>query len=631
MPKVLLSLIPKIGCENLGFMFSNSGLKIVIALLLYALTVFLRLENITDFDLQADEAHWATRSRILLDMLHANPSRASSHLGHPGVPPTLIMAFGQWLGMKIQLIETGDLSQFDRLLWSRISVVAVSSLVLPIIFLVISTFVSVPVAAVASTFLLFDPVFSAYGRIAHLDAIHVLLVTLTILFFELSLRRSSLKFKLLSALFFGLSITTKPTAVVLLFCFFIYRLLRSSMKGEKIVFFEWSDISCLFISQAVLGILYTRLWQHPSHYFLKLGIRSEFALFLWDLGNYLREFYFVSFSLLGLLILLAFLSKGTFRKSLIAIIAFFVSLAASPAVYDNLIRFWLWVFGLSSTGHKAYGRVIESPLYGYSGLFASRLSEAVLLSVLCGLVFIVKDWRLKKKEDSYSFVLFLLISSVLWVLPLSISPKQSWRYILPILPSVYIVAAYGLTRFAESLAQFKLATAPRVSAASATVFCFMLFQVSVFFASGPYYQLYYNSLSGGLQGASIRNSYLGGGGEHEAIGFLISEALKRQQSLKVAVTGDAHSLYYSTKRWYPEQRHLIHFGYFNTGDADYLLLYPNLAERMLNNEWSSVIQSKSVFEKRHKEVSLFQIKEVKPFVQISSSTKTASAALEGKS
>ena len=107
-----------------------------------------------------------------------------------------------------------------------------------------------------------------------------------------------------------------------------------------------------------------------------------------------------------------------------------------PQILENIVRFWAWVFSLSSMKHEAFGTVAEVVQGGYLTLFLSENMSLTLVLFFGGLA--VFFYKLFQKEIDLAKPEFLLCLSVivLWMILLNVSSKQAWRYAIPILPFV---------------------------------------------------------------------------------------------------------------------------------------------------------------------------------------------------
>ena len=115
---------------TLIYLMKNKNLYFT-SFLLFLLFLSLRVPGIFSLSVQPDEYHWRERSlEILTQFREHNISNLTTHLGQPGVPPALLMAFGDWAASKIGLIGTtfGEY-RFDYLHAARFMCAFVSSLI----------------------------------------------------------------------------------------------------------------------------------------------------------------------------------------------------------------------------------------------------------------------------------------------------------------------------------------------------------------------------------------------------------------------------------------------------------------------------------------------------------------------
>lgn len=548
-------------------------MRILAAGILLLLSVYVRVHGISAVDLQTDEFHWVDRSFKTLGFFkEGRYSSLTSHLGQPGIPPALFMAAAERFAESYNLhygYKQGDPEFLDRLLAARLSNAFVSSLLAPLTFLLAIDLVGLFPAMLASVLLALSPNHIALSQIAHLDSQVTLYATLSILFFAHAVSRGSLRYKLLSGVFWGLTIATKPTGAVLVPIFVLYKLLRPvfckpNARGERGI--VWSDIWAVVVGQLTFILLYTRMWEGQSQYRYRLKITNMPA----DVLNYLgAQSLFVRSALFLVLVggvwvfaqaLLQKFPKAKYQVFSLAAVAAGL-LVLLPHVAENVLLFWCWVSGLRSMHHVSYGLVWEAPKYGYLGLFLTKLPSLVIIGAVMAVFPYTAQLRSlarkslldeKQREFIATLTLFLLCV-VIWPLPLSMSTKQALRYAMPIVPALYLLVV------AECLWLSASYTAHRLAAQFMTAIIFLFFQLLAFVNSSPHFNLYYNKLSGGLHGAVERRDVLPAVGLRETLSFLHDKARADGQPLDVSMIGDITAVKYLNLKYFANERSLVRF------------------------------------------------------------------------
>ena len=341
---------------------------------------------------------------------------------------------------------------------SRTAIVLVSSLIMPLLFFVAEILFDRRTAIFAALFLALEPQHLGYSQMAHLDAVQTVLVFVTIACYLHAVERRSVFTKIIAGLFWGLSVATKPTAAALIPGFIAFKVIRNFLRpargdtGERAIV-SWSDVGAITVGHVVFAAIYTRLWVHDSDYLHRLEIRSRLADVLFALGDWLQseQIIVALAAIAGTILAIVAYRRRLWRRRRCLLRNLSLRArndpGARPQVIENLVRFWTWTSGLSTTKHRAFGHVFESPPYGYLGLFFSRATEVMLLGLVLALVFSLRSIRGRDSQ----LILSLLVISVLWLLPLEISPKKTWRYALPIVPLLWLSASWGFVRFLDAL------------------------------------------------------------------------------------------------------------------------------------------------------------------------------------
>lgn len=575
-------------------------------LLIFVLAFSLRLAGLHEQAPESDELLWVKRSHGVLKQLREEPLKATTHLGHPGVTPALLMAGSQAIGSQINPVE--QVKDFEnRLFFSRLATAFVTALLGPLVILLATPLFGLFAASLSAFLLICDPRFIGFSRLAHLDATLTVLVTLCIFSYIYAVRSKSVPLKLLSGALWGLCIATKPTSALIVLGFIFYKLARnlllrntaqetaSSITGNYITgetaLISWSDIWAVITGHIVFASIYTRFWLHKSDYRLRLEIRSKAAQALWKTGRYLHNHLEVLTLLILCLAALLFLSSRyitnkkllkNIKCCLLTVSFLIISLAIFPHIYENFARFWTWVAGLSGESHDSFGKILEPLTFGYVIFFVSELPVLTLLGVVVGLAVLIK--RILQGSSSSQKIqpelfLFLFIP-IIWITILSVSDKQAWRYALPTLGCIYLFVGWALSQILQERGRSVILTA-----------IFLLYG-AMLFKWYPNYITYFNPLSGGAAAAIERGQGFMFSGQRESVEFIKKVRAKKEfldKPLFITTLGDAQILKVtSTMIDMPPK---VHFGYYPFEFADYIIHFDSHPHLVSTASWSHFLKT----------------------------------------
>ncbi len=594
---------------------------VILCLLSFLLSLGLRVYGLRGNVPQADELHWQKRSGVLLEKLRTRDvHNFSTHMTHPGLVPGFLMATGQLLAEKYNALRGYSGSEpkaINRLHASRLACAAVASLIVPLLFYFSYKVLGIETAFLAACLLALDPHHLGLSRQAHLDAVLSFLVVFSVFSYWRASEEESLAWKLFSGVLWGLCIATKPTAVALPLIFLLFNAFRSALapqeKKAAVKILSFSDVGAVALAHAVFALLYSRLWVHESEYKLRLAVKSAFADQVYSWGVYLAERPVLSGSIMAVLVFSVIATRwlrsryqSFLRAALLSVSLLFAAVCLIPQVLENLIRFWTWVAGLSGEKHKAYGITWDAPEHGYLLLFFSELPSLVCLSALAGIcLYLYKLWSEKLDSPRMRFLGISLLTIVCWTVLLSVSAKQTLRYVLPVVPMLYLFSAFGLARAIEYATE-KLGSSVLLFKKTA----FSLIIVFHFFALlswWPNFNHFYNVLSGGLPAAVATNSGLAIAGATEALEYLQQQqTFGRNEKVWVALAADKEVFSYQNRVLFPKNNRVR---FLNREDAasDYLLLSPQFAPRLPEEPIQQVAKAEPSFVYRFKDAQLLSI------------------------
>ena len=554
-------------------MFLSRASTIIACCTLYALALGLRLFGLTAAGLQPDELHWQARSYQIVKNVRAEQyQHLTTHLPHPGIAAAVVMAGGQYLSERYNHskgLSPGQPGYLDHLSACRIANAAVSSLVAPLLFLGALSIIGFWPSIIAAGLFAMDPHHIGLSRQAHIDSVQTLLITVCALLFLHSMLRNNLLMKLAAGVSWGLALSIKPTAILILPGLALgralyYLLLRNtSSRGGRIELLSWSDIWTGMLGLGVFALLYTRLWHTVTNQGYKLNIWMGQKIWIDTWGDLLAQREMPAQLALSLLVAATLVMLAQVRHrpsgfleltaSLVSLLTiFFGLLIIAPQFLKNFAGYWMWALGLSGEAHFAYGRYWAPPPTGYVGMAAHKLPSLVLLGLAIACLALVRLFRHLREDRSLqqlAIIGYFLGIFGLWIFGLSVADKQAYRYAMPVLPGIYLLAALGYADLGTLLSGLR----DRFSENGArllrwSTICLLSLQCVLVLPWLEAPLLYFNSASGGLAAAVERRDYLSLGGQNAIVDFLQSEAIRLGRPINVGVHGDPQALSYSYSR-----------------------------------------------------------------------------------
>jgi len=516
-------------------------------LVIFFLALGPRLGGLDAF-LTVDEHRWAERSVNFLKAFCEGRMADTFQVGHPGVTTMalgslgLIVKYlsmgGTAVGPLLSFLETVPLPPLDIIYMPvfRLPVILLASFSIVIIYLLTVQLFGKKAALLSALLLAFDPFLLAHSRLLTVDTPLTVFMTLSMLALVLYAKSPRSKFYLLgSGLAAGLAMLSKSSA-------------------------------CFLVPYMALGLLLFRLAQgreRPS-----LG-GAEF----WRLG----------------------------KASLIWVtIAFLTFTALWPAMWIHPLR-TVWEVLKQAMGYAAkphslgnffMGRPVDDPgLFFYPVTLAFRTTPLTLigLSLTVGLFTsdfcsrLIADRTGKSRgaqhwlstawgKDVEQSVFALLLYLVSFTVFMTLGKKKFERYLLPLYPTVDILAAWGWARFIRTLK----AGYPVLKGTPAYVGLLVgaVLQAACSLPHHPYFLTAYNPLLGGGVSAPKVLSVGWGEGLDWAARFMnqredavaLSAAIDYSPTLQPFLRGRAVNL------WSRENPWLWHA-------ADYTIFYINQVQR----------------------------------------------------
>lgn len=433
-----------------------------------------RTLGLADFYTIDEAYHWPDRVRRFTAALLTHEWIRTDQTGHPGVTTMWLGSLGRWLSLNLGIPDRGRIGNGAAYLaMLRLPLGVVNGLAVLAGYLLLRRLVRPWVAALAALLWATSPFIVAHSRLLHLDALLTSFTTLSVLCMLVAVvgrprggeeehqrsvsRRSPARAAYLaSALCGGLALLTKAPSLLLL---------------------------------PSVGLLLFALSPRP-------GLWQRLR---WSIGWYLP----------WLAIAVAVVFAG------------WPAMWASPraAVADVINEIVSNGGQPTENGNFFMGRAVPVPgLLFYPATVLWRTTPPTLLGLLALLGFGL--YRLAARRRALAptpdaarerrVLLALLGFVLLFSLAMDIEPKQFDRYLLPIWPSLEIMAAAGLVRAASLLGRFIGQAGARLAGGVALALLAAL-QIGQLWWFHPYYIGYYNPLLGG--GAVAQRVMLVGWGE----------------------------------------------------------------------------------------------------------------------
>lgn len=624
----------------------NRKHKLLLALLLWIVALGFRLHGISTVSPHSDEQHWQKRGGLVLKNIRTrNWQDLTTHLLHPGVPTAYVVAASQWTSEKYNShlnFSPRDKYYLAPLVASRIGCAIFASLIAPIVFLGFHSLLGLSVSLFAASILALDFPLAENSRFALMDAMLVVFITTSIIFYAHALKSRSLLLKLMAGIFWGLSVSIKPTSVFLIPAFLAWRAFRflffrtRNYPGDNKLI-TWGDLWAVVLGHAAFAAVYTRLWYHWTTEPYKLNNPSLLREATHNIGRFFSSHSSLAFTLIGFFSLATLALLGSFllnRKSakdfsaanhvgmLCLLMTFLLGiLTQRPAILENIIGYWTWTFNLSKERHESFGQVWEPLPLGYLGEFLFKTPSVFVFGILLTAFPLWRCWKkrgLAFEQEQLATAALLVICFCFWLAPLSMSQKQAYRYAIPVLPCYYLIAAFGLLETINLLIQ-KTAFGKFTGRISfATAAALLLIPWSYSFASiGGRYELYSNTLSGGIQKATVRGERIPFTGQKKVLEFLHNRASLGKGKLTVMVLGDHLAMKQAYVHFFPEilttGTPLLHFIPFHPcSHGFHVLSFTSTEQRTLRTDPDALDKHTIIYEDAFDGIPLARIFEPIP-------------------
>lgn len=162
-----------------------------------------------------------------------------------------------------------------------------------------------------------------------------------------------------------------------------------------------------------------------------------------------------------------------------------------------------------------------TPVYFYLLFLAIKVPLTVLAAAIIGFVVSLRRWR----EASYGFVVFMIL---FWIVPYSLMGAKWPRYLLSLMPFLYMSAAIGIVwlirRASSRLSKWN--SNGRVTAAATSLLLLLAIAIPAFtaYASTPHFALYSNVIGDRYTAYFFPHDEFYDDGLREAIQFVCANA-----------------------------------------------------------------------------------------------------------
>lgn len=428
--------------------------------LIGVLALIARCLGLADFMTIDEPYHWIGRVRRFTEALASGDWAATNQTGHPGVTTMWLGSLGRWLAATQGLYDGGRAgNSVEFLAMLRLPLAVTNGLAVVVGFLLLRRLVRQQVALVAAVLWALSPFLIAHSRLLHLDALLTSFMTLSVLSLlqigheeSVNTTRSNLGALALSGFFAGLALLTKAPSLLLL---------------------------------PLIGLLLL-LVSPPG---------SLFARLRWAIGWYL----------VWLVIACAVVFAGwpalwvAPREAIMTVIGEVIVNGGQP----------------HHSGNFFLGQAVGDPGWlFYPAVILWRTTPITLVGLI---VLPFALWRsgrwIEWRERRTLIGLLVFIAS--FTLAMSIEPKKFDRYLLPVWPSLEILAATGLIWLAEwrretrdTERRFRVSRFTFHVSLLGALLLILVLQLGIYH---PYYIGYFNPLLGG--GAVAQRVMLVGWGE----------------------------------------------------------------------------------------------------------------------
>jgi len=379
----------------------------------------------------------------------------------PGITVALVSGPGAWLKTRLENgLKTGVVAPMTKMekaekinLFFRVPLLLFNGLFVFVLFYLLRKLLKNEfVALLASTFMLLSPVIVGVSQIVNPDSLLWSFSFASILSFLIYLQEERKRFSLVGGIFFGLSLLTKYSSVILIPFFLLVTILyiieniekfNIENGSKKIAFLSAGFFITVLSGLALYAILLPDNLVNAGHFFKgSIGFKGMFNFFiaLFGIGGLiLFDVYFFKSKILFFVARKVSLLKNFYVKIILAIpVLVFGALIVNTISGNDFLGLFNVPFDASVKHYFAEGFTLELILRQFLALVFS-LSPIVIFFALYALI------KNMKKRSEFGWVVFILSLFVLvYVIAVTIqSVPLSVRYSIMLYPAMFTLGGIG--------------------------------------------------------------------------------------------------------------------------------------------------------------------------------------------
>ncbi|MEI6634167.1 MAG: glycosyltransferase family 39 protein [Chlamydiota bacterium] len=529
---------------------------------LIALTAAIpRMYDLGGHSLFPDELTWIDNGRTLIFEVRVREFKsATARLSYPGlVSAALIGSSCVYLG---EGGSTFSYALLSPLVAARLPAALIGTLTCLLLYLFARAALGEGAAFWGAVVLALYPEHIGLSRIAHVDSTLTLFFMLSLLCYLMYARRMRIRWKIVSAAFFGLGLLTKIAAVMIVPCLIAWKtILRLRDRRGTMRLIESSDLAWLGIGLGTYLALFTKLWYAPfgppwivyGQFLRRVPFSRAVIVTVGAVGS------FPWLQILGVLVcayllyaLVAGRSKSAgwprwmdlvlpVRAAFIALLVLAFVQVFRTAMINEVFHTAVMTY-LGQRGHEKFwmgGTTLAPPYWFYLFMFVVKTPPLMLALMALGLVPLCR--AIVRRETGWDACLMSLLAPLVFITAMSFGNKMAARYIDPALPFLCLIAGLGIEGILNALdaavARGRAPSSfPTWRAVSGVIVAGLCALPLLYIA--PYYDIYCSPLMGGPAGVSRMVSTGFGVGTKEAVRYLKANARKGETIFAAGISGE---------------------------------------------------------------------------------------------
>lgn len=384
---------------------TNINQKYLLLFIFVLLFLLTRLPSLGYDVINPDGVNWHERSELFISGLKSfDLSKTYQHY-HPGV--TVMWLVGVPVEIVKQLSPADSIYTADNYLifhqLAKYSLVLSQLIVSLVLIHVLARLYNFKIAFLAVTLLTIEPYFLGNSRVVHLDALVTLFLFVGLTYSYIALKKYSLCDSLLAGVFLSLAFLTKSIAIggiVFVLGIAFLNLVHTRNRSVKDIYKYMGTLVVGFIVTSI--IVFPALLVNPLHFLAEIFTRSNTV---------------------GVI-------EGHAQ-------IFFGKVTSNPGVF-----FYPFVITMKVTLFTMFGVAL------FLWSWANSKENSILIKAKNLFPFFRKDYLV-------SFIYYLTVFYVAYILVMSFPNKKMDRYVVPIFPYLALVAVLGYYKYAHLFKEFK--------------------------------------------------------------------------------------------------------------------------------------------------------------------------------